>query len=166
VIKIGRALGISALILGLVGAGLGGYVFVTNTIFPMVGITESPSVQNTWFIQTEAGRELGNGVYAYLYPNSHLITVNQGESVYILFTGYHKFTTGGTNAYYLILLDGVTQTYTLLTRTSTGTERMTISMQYGISGLSTGTYNISISGYSNIANQECFRSALLVQTYI
>ncbi len=132
----------------------------------MIGIVESPSVQNTWFIQTEAGPDLGDGVYAYLSPNSHVITVNQGESVYVLFTGYHKFTTGGTDAHYLIMLDDVAQTYTLLTRTSTGTERVIISMQYGFSGLSPGTYNISIWGYSNVPFQECYRSALLVQTYI
>jgi len=166
VIKIGKALGISALIFGLIGAGLGGFVFVTNTIFPMVGITETPSVQKTWFIQREGACELGEFSYAYLSPISHVISVHQGESAYVLFTGYHRYSVEGLEAYYAIMLDDLTQTYTLISRTSTGTERVIISMQYSFSGLPPGTYNISIWAYSNTALQYCYRAALLVQTYI
>jgi len=92
----GKGLGIAALIFGLIGAGLGGYVFVVNTFFPPTGLTEM---------------------------------------------------------------------YFLITRTSTGTERIPASIQYGDSLISIGTHNVSVWGYSNIANQVCYRCALLVQTY-
>ena len=161
----GKALGISALILGLIGAGLGGYVFVTTTIFPMVGITDMPSVQNTWFINKTTSSTLGDNTYAYFSPISHIISVNQGESVYILFTGYLRLTAGATDASFAIYIDGILKTYSLITRTSTGTERIIISIQYGGSWISPGTHNISVWGYSNLANQLIYRSALLVQTY-
>jgi len=155
-----KTVGALALILGVIGVGLGGYVFVTDTFFP----AES-SLQNTWFVQQDSSCSLGYNSYSYLSPNSHLISVGQGESVYILFTGYHV-SFGASSAYYAIMLDDVLQTYTILTSTGTGTERMTIAIQYGISGLSAGTYNISVWGYATIDMQSCYGSALLVQTYV
>ena len=41
----GKTLGVFALILGVIGVGLGGYVVMTNTFFP-----EESSLQDTWFI--------------------------------------------------------------------------------------------------------------------
>ena len=156
----GKTLGVFALILGVIGVGLGGYVFVADTFFP----AES-SLQDTWFIQQDASCSLGFNEYSYLSPNSHLISVEQGESVYILFTGIH-ISFGPSNAYYAIMLDGVRQTNVILTCTGAGTQRMTIAVQYGISGLNPGTYNISVWGYSDIDMQSCYGSALLVQTYV
>lgn len=155
-----KTIGVFALILGLIGVGLGGYVFVNDTFFP----AES-SLQNTWFVQQDASCSLGYDSYSYLSPNSHLISVEQGESVYILFTGFHV-SFGAFTAYYAIRLDGVPQTFTMLTSTGTGDQRMTIAIQYGISGLSSGTYNISVWGISNVDMQSCYGSALLVQTYL
>lgn len=161
----GKALGISALIFGLIGAGLGGYVFVTSIVFPTVEITETPSIQNTWFINKTTQCTLGVFAYAYLSPNSHVISVNPGESVYILFTGYLRLETTATHADFAIYIDGTLKTYSLITRTSTGTERMMVSIQYGVSWISPGTHNISVWGEADLASQVIYRTALLVQTY-
>jgi hypothetical protein len=159
----GKGLGVAALIFGLIGAGLGGYVFVANTFFPSTG--ESPSIQDTWFIYDVGPCKLGDFVYNYFDPISLVISVNPNESVYILFTCYVRLDTTATDAYISIYIDGVNQIYFLITRTSTGTERIPVSIQYGKSTLSSGAHNVSIWGYSNIANQECYRCSLLVQTY-
>lgn len=110
-------------------------------------------------------KKLGNNVYEYFDPISLVISVNPNESVYILFTCYVRLDTTATNAYISIYIDGFSEMYFLITRTSTGTERIPISLQYGDSTISSGTHNVSVWGFSNIANQECYRCALLVQTY-
>ncbi|MFW9972909.1 MAG: hypothetical protein ACFFDF_22170 [Candidatus Odinarchaeota archaeon] len=155
----GNKLGISALIFGLIGAGLGGYVFVANTFFPV-----RSSIQNTWFIYDMPGTELGDGVFDYLEPTSLVISVNPNENVYILFTCYITFDTTATEAVINIYIDTISVIWYWIMRTSTGQERVPVSVQYG-GAISSGTHNVSVWGYSDIANQWCYRCALLVQTY-
>jgi hypothetical protein len=160
----GKKLGISALIFGLIGAGLGGYSFV-NTFFQPTEVV-SPSIQDTWFVYDMPGTTLGDGVYDYLEPTSLIISVNPNESVYMLFTCYIRFDTTATDAHIEIYLDGSSvNTFYYITRTSTGIERVPVSIQYGDSTISSGTHNVSVWGYSNIADQWVYRCALLVQTY-
>ena len=162
----GKGLGIAALIFGLIGAGLGGYVFVINTFFTSTQEVESPSIQKTSFIFDVGGCKLGNGIYNYLDPMSLVIIVNPNESLYILFSCYVRLGVGATEATILILIDEIPEMYFLITRTtSTATERIPLAMQYGKSMISSGTHNVSVWGYSNIDFQECFRCGLLVQTY-
>jgi hypothetical protein len=161
----GKGLGIAALIFGLIGAGLGGYVFVTNTLFPPTGVVESPSIQDTSFIYYTNALTLGNSIYDYLDPISLIISVNSNESVYILFTCYVRINSPATEVYLSIYIDGTSEIYFIITRTSIGLERIPVSIQYGDSTISSGTRNVSVWGYADNVGQFCYRSALLVQTY-
>jgi len=155
----GKGLAVAGLIFGIIGAGFGGYIFITNLM------EDEPSVSNTWFAYKVGSSTLGDNVYAYIDEISHIVTVNPGEHIYMLFTCYLVFSSTAATAFFGIQIDQSSVTYYIITRTTSGTERIPISMQYGEYSVSPGSYNISVWCYATIANQECYRASLLVQTY-
>ncbi|MBY9005917.1 MAG: hypothetical protein KGD63_04080 [Candidatus Lokiarchaeota archaeon] len=156
------------LIFGILGLGLGGYIFVESKILPMLGIPSGDSIKNTWYIGNVVASPI-TGSIEYLFPFSLIITVNSGENMYGSFTGYTLFNVGVAEVYLYVYIDGIYSSgdYMRITRTDTsGDERYSFAFQWFINTISAGTHNISMWGRMAGGTGYLYTGNLLIQTLI
>ena len=171
----GRKSNSTGLIIGLIAMAMAGYVLVDNTIIPMIFPTTEPGIKNTWYanktgtygILIPVGSFTGDEEY--LPPLSLEITVNSGENVYVLFTGYLKFNAGVSEAFLFIYIDDVDVSYhTRISRIDTSDiERFPFSIQWVDTSLLPGIHNVTARGYATAGGfTNIYSCILLVQTFI
>ena len=160
----GKGLTFLALILGLVGIGLGGYSVITTVLTPP---TETPGVQNYWYINNFGSLPVTNtGQFVYVSPLSLIITVNEGEDVYVSYSGYAEFNPGGSELRILVYYNEQQTAFEVRFEIPNPASdvRYPFAVQGIIASASPGTHNISIRADASDALTEVWRSSLYVTT--
>jgi len=160
------------LILGLIGAGLGSYVFFDYQIAPMLGLgdpVEEVSDIDSWFASRYNTGPLSTGVYEQL-PNLMIsFDTTKTAILYILYTGYVKFDTAlGTYAYLQIRLNDtvvVNNHYYVAAFGAAPVERYDVTMQSYIPNLLPGSYNITVWVDVDHLTTEFLLNTLYAQTH-
>jgi hypothetical protein len=151
------------LIVALAGLGLGGYS-VFSTIIPR----DSPDLvlQNFWYEEEFGTIDVPQSQYGYLPPLGVLVTLNQGEVIYVSYSGLADFEPGGTELRIAIYVGeaqiGPTTRFEITSPASI--ERYPFSLQGVIDTLNPGIHNISVRAYSDVVDTQIWRSNLLVLT--
>jgi hypothetical protein len=160
------------LILGLIGAGLGGYVFFDNTLAPLFGFgdptSEDPEI-NSYYAETYQATISVADTYELL--DGMIISFNTTKTVtlHILYTSYVRIlTSSGLYAQLRILLNSTiltTNQYYVEEIGYTAQERFAVNMQNYISALPPGNYNVTVLGMSDDTLTSFFQNSLYVQTH-
>ena len=169
----GKGLGYAALILGLIGAGLGGYVFFDNTIAPILGNGEPASENipeiNSWYVEDYSISLLSTGTYLHL--STMLISFNTTETVtlHILYTAYVRITTAlGNSVDVTIRLNNTvltTNTYYIEEIGVAPQERFAVNMQNYIPALPPGSYSVTVWAIVDHTSTLFYMNSLYVQTH-
>jgi hypothetical protein len=172
----GKGLAVAGLIFGLIGAGLGGYVFFNSVIMPILGMgastTETPespaSDTNTYYTEQEFFSPDTSGIYVNLGNMSINFTTNQTVKLYALFTCYARIQTASGDTVYInmYLNDSPFSTsyYYIDAVGYQPTERYSVNIQAYNQSLPAGTYNVSIKVDVDDTNTYFFLNSLFVQT--
>jgi hypothetical protein len=171
----GKGLAIVGLILGLIGAGLGGYAFFDGVIMPMLG-TGAPTLDipasdtNTYYVEQESFSPDTTGIYVPLGDMSIAFTTNQTVKLYVLFTCYARIETSlGDTVYVNMYLNDSAFSSTHFYIDAIGyqsTERYSVNIQAYNQSLPVGTYNVSIKVQVDDTSTYFFLNSLFVQTNI
>ncbi|MHA2037105.1 MAG: hypothetical protein ACW98X_11765 [Promethearchaeota archaeon] len=149
----GKGLAYAGLILGLIGAGLGGYVFFDNTLAPMLGFGDTPSAGteiNSYYVETYSDGLAAADTYEVI--RDMFISFNTTETVtlHILYTAYVRIDTAqGVFAQLIIRLNSTTLTsndYYVEEFGVATQERFAVNMQNYIPALAPGNYNVTVWG--------------------
>ncbi len=168
----GKGLTYLGLILGLIGAGLGGYVFFDYTLAPLLGFGDSPAEVpeiNSYYAETYQSTPTTPDIYELI--DGMLISFNTTKTVtlHILFTCYIRIVTAlGTDAYLRILLNNTVLTISNYYVEEFGVatyERFTVNMQNYIPALPPGSYNVTVLGMVDHVTTNFYQNSLYVQTH-
>ena len=158
-----------ALIFGIIGMGLAGYMFYENKFLPGPEAPTEGSIKNTWYTNKTGmfGIQLNIGSVGYLANLSISASVNSGENIYVLFTAYLRLWPAVSEAFFYIYMDGVDVSYhTRIDRIDTSIDqRFSVSLQWGSTTITAGTHNVSVWGYAD-GQAYIYTCGLLVQTFI
>ena len=172
----GKGIAILAFILAASGLGFGGFSFMYfSNLIPTSTTTGGESiVQNIWYAEYLIPQTPSeHPTYTTLTNMQLVITVNSGESVYISFNAKYTIDNSGVYEYVesFIYQNGtmITAPYAYVGEVnseSSDSLRM-VSLQYSISGLAAGDYDISIRATTgdNTANR-IDDTILFIQTYL
>ncbi|TFF83713.1 MAG: hypothetical protein EU552_02845 [Promethearchaeota archaeon] len=163
----GKGLIITALLFGLIGAGLGGYAFFQTTLAPLFGLSEQPSDTETWYDEVYQISILQDSTPVPLTGLSVVITTSEVVSLHVLYTGYARINTVlGDDVYMAIYINDVRETdeYYVNAFGVATTERYDIDLQYYNSSLPVGTYNITVWAEVDDTSTVFFMNSLFVQT--
>jgi hypothetical protein len=151
------------LILAIAGLGLGGYSVISTIISTD---SEPPVVRDFWYEEEFGTIDVPQNQYGYLHPLSVLVTMNQGEVIFVSYTGFGDFEPGGTELRIAIYVDEaqIGPTTRIEIPSPASIERYPFSLQGVIDTLNPGTYNISVRAYADDLNTDIWRSNLLVLT--
>lgn len=168
----GKGLTYLSLILALIGAGLGGYVFFDYTLAPLLGfrdpIEEVPEINSYYAERYQATLSTAD---TYELIGGMLVSFNTTKTInlHILYTSYVRIiTTLGSYVYIRILLNSTILTandYYVEEFGATTQERFAINMQNYISALPPGNYNITVLGMVDHVTTSFFLNSLYVQTH-
>ncbi|MFX1358347.1 MAG: hypothetical protein ACFFA8_13830 [Promethearchaeota archaeon] len=168
----GKGLAYLALILGLIGAGLGGYVFFGYTLAPLLGFGETPAEIpeiNSYYAENDQSTLTTIDTYELIEGMSISFTTTKTTTLHILFTCYVRIVTSlGTDAYLQILLNSTVLTTGNYYIEEFGTatyERFAVNMQNYIPDLAPGSYNITVLGRVDDLTTSFFQNSLYVQTH-
>ena len=164
----GKGIAYLGLILGLIGAGLGGYVFFDNTIAPMLGLEEPTSEITSYYVEDYSLVLDDVDTYRPLSEMIISFDTTQTVSLYILFTSYVRITTAsGDYAQIIIRLNSTTLTtyyYYIEEIGAAAQERFAINMQNYIPALPPGSYNVTVWGQVDSLTTIFYMNSLYVQT--
>ena len=169
----GKGIAYVGLILGLIGAGLGGYVFFDNTIAPILWpsepTTEVYSDVNSYYTELYSATLASTGTFLPL-PGL-VVSFNTTETVtlHFLYTAYVRITTAsGNNLDVRIALNNTaitTNSYYIEEFNVASTERFAINMQNYIPDLPPGNYNLTVWANVDDTLTTFFLNSLYVQTH-
>ena len=161
----GKGLAIFALIIGILGLGLGIY----SLVFPQ---QQNSGIQKTWFVY-DSGIHFTNPTYTDIPINAITIniTVKPGESVYGLFNTHATLVDIGEAA---IIFNFVIDGFVIMSPVSpnvifsSDNQAMSgsVTLQMATDTILPGVHNITISINGNFMNNEIDESTLLIQTYL
>ena len=169
----GKGLAYAGLILGLIGAGLGGYVFFDNTLAPIFGFgvptSEDIPEINSWYVEDYSEQLLSTGTFLQL--STMLISFNTTKTVtlHLLYTAYVRITTAqGDSVDIRISLNSTiltTNTYYINKFNTTTQERFAVNMQNYIPALAPGNYNVTVWAMVDHTSTLFYMNSLYVQTH-
>jgi len=165
----GKGIAYAGLILGLIGAGLGGYVFFDYTIAPMLGLTENPTEVtevNSYYAETYSSQLSSTGTYLPLPGVKVSFETTKTVTLHILYTSYVRITTTvGSYAYINIRLNSTTITddYYIQKLNVTTQERFAVNMQHYIAALPAGSYNVTVWAEVDATSTIFYMNSLYVQ---
>lgn len=165
----GKGLAVTGLILGLIGAGLGGYVFYNTTLAPILGLGEPPLERNTFYAEDDI--TMVNTTWTYVpLPNINVnFTTTKTMKLHVLFTCYVRIDPpDGDKAYLHIYLDEQSITSLSYYIDAAGTdaeERFAVNMQAYNNSLPPGTYNITVRVMIDDPSTRFYVCSLFVDTY-
>lgn len=173
----GKGLAITGLILGLIGAGLGGYVFFDSTIAPLLGLgepaAESPPVDvpdiNSWYVENYSITLPSTGTFLPL--STMVVSFNTSETVtlHLLYTAYVRIQTALGDAVDIrIHLNSTiltTNTYYIDEFGAAAQERFAVNMQNYIPALPPGNYNVTVLASVDHISTFFYMNSLYVQTH-
>jgi hypothetical protein len=167
----GKGLVYAGLIFGLIGAGLGGYVFFDNTLAPILGFEESKDYSeiNSYYVETYLSTVTTPDTYEPV--SGMLISFSTTETVtlHILYTAYVRITTAqGLYAQIIIRLNSTTLTtnYYYVEEFGVATEeRFAVNIQQYIPALTPGSYNVTVFGMVDHTSTYFYMNSLYVQTH-
>jgi hypothetical protein len=161
----GKGLAYIGLILGLIGASLGGYTFVDSILTPTIEIPEINSYYAEYYqatLDTVDTYELIEGMLI-------SFTTTKPTTLHILFTCYIRIVTAlGTDAYLRILLNNTVLTISNYYVEEFGVatyERFAVNMQNYIPNLPPGSYNVTVLGMVDHLTTSFYQNSLYVQTH-
>lgn len=164
----GKGIAYVGLILGIIGAGLGGYVFFDNTIAPMLGFKEPTSELNSYYVEDYALTLSAPDTYVPLSGMLISFDTTKTVSLYILYTAYVRITTASGNyAQIIIRLNSTTLTdnyYYIEEFGVAAQERFAVNMQNYIPALPPGSYNVTVWGLVDNLLTTFYLNSLYVQT--
>ncbi len=168
----GKGLAYLGLILGLIGTGLGGYVFFDYILAPLLGFGDSPAETteiNSYYAEEYQTNPTTPDTYETIEGMQISFINTKTVSLHILFTCYVRITTAlGTYAQLIILLNSTvltTSEYYVEEFGVTTQERFAVNMQNYISALLPGSYNVTVLGRSDDVTTSFFYNSLYVQTH-
>jgi hypothetical protein len=161
----GKGLAIFGIIIGILGAALGGY-----SAFTLLTATDATSIKGTWFGTQNA--HLCSGGWEYLDPLTVDFTVNPGENVYVIYNSYVKVE--GFYCYFELHIDGSQVGYQIQTTTDDGTtfERFPVALQFYIPAnlveatIGYGSHNATVYVNADDATSIITSNSLFIQTFI
>lgn len=160
----GKGIAIAALIFGLVGLGLGGYVFYDNTLAPLLGF-KSPTVESVPEIDeyyvSKNTYQFTNLALHYIDPMSVVFTATENSSLYVMFNCYAYISTID-EVYVRIYING--EAKSLYMKASGENIRAPFAIQYYSSSIPAGSYNVSIWGLAGESTTFFYGLNLYVQT--
>jgi hypothetical protein len=152
-----------AFILAIAGVGLGGYSVFSTIISPA-----SPSlvVQNFWYAEEFGSLDVPQNQYGYIHPLSVLVTMNQGDVIFVSYTGLGAIEPGGSELRVAIYVNeaqiGPATRIEIISPASR--ERLPIALHGVIDAISPGIHNISVRAYADDLQSQLWRSNLFVLT--
>ena len=166
----GKGLALAGLILGLIGAGLGGYAFFNTTLAPIFGIGDTPSERNTYYVEEDSTFVGTTMIYTPLPGINVSFTTTQNMKLHVLFTCYVRISTstGGESVYIHIYLNDLPINPIYYYIEAAGTEnyeRFAVNMQAFNNSLDPGTYNITVRAMVDDTLTRFYLSSLFVETY-
>lgn len=169
----GKGLAYAGLIFGLIGAGLGGYVFFDNTLAPMLGLgeptAEDYSEIHSYYVESYSLTLPLPDTYVPLSGMSVSFNTTETVTLHILYTAYVRITIAqGTYAQVIIRLNSTTLTtnYYYIEEIGAATqERFAVNMQNYIPALPPGSYNVTIYGMVDHVSTLFYMNSLHVQTH-
>ena len=166
----GKGIAVSALILAIIAAGLGGYVFFDETLAPMLGLEEPASNIETFYDEAFTSQLSSASVWQPLPDILLNITTTEIVDLYISFTCYVYYDTNnpGTTTMLSLYLDEsdlTTGTYAVVAfNESTRYQRFCVSMQEYYKDLPVGTHNVSVWVKVDDTSTIFYHNALFAQT--
>lgn len=164
----GKGLAVAGLIFGLIGAGLGGYVFFNSVIMPMLGMGAPTSDTTTYYVEQDHFAPGTTGIYIPLGDMSINFTTTQTVKLYVLFTCYARIETGtGDTIYINMYLNDSPFSASHYYIDAIGfqtTERYPVNIQAYNQSLPAGTYNVSIKVRVDDTFTNFFLNSLFIQT--
>ncbi|MFX1419473.1 MAG: hypothetical protein ACFE9N_11185 [Promethearchaeota archaeon] len=168
----GKGLTYLGLILGVIGVGLGGYVFFDYTLAPLLGFGDLPAEVpeiNSYYAETYQTSLSAPATYELIEGMLISFSTTKTVTLHILYTSYVRITTSlGTYAYVQINLNNTiltTSDYYIEEFGVTTYERFAINMQNYIFALPPGSYNVTVLGMVDHVSTSFFQNSLYVQTH-
>ena len=169
----GKGLAYVGLILGLIGAGLGGYVFFDYTIAPLFGpgepTPEDYSKVESWYVEEYSISPSDINTFVPLTSMNISFDTTETVTLYILYTSYVRITTAsGFSADIRIQLNNTIlsmDTYYVQEFGAAAQERFAVNMQNYIPALLPGIYNVTVWVDVDDALTRFFMNSLYVQTH-
>jgi hypothetical protein len=165
----GKGIAYAALILGLIGAGLGGYTFFDNTIAPMLGFGEPTPEINSWYVEDYSIIPSATGTYVPLTGMLISFDTTKTVTLHILYTAYVRITIAtGTYAQIIIRLNSTTLTenyYYVEKIGATLQERFAVNIQDYVPALAPGSYNVTVYVWVDDVSTLFYMNSLYVQTH-
>ena len=169
----GKGIAYLGLILGLIGAGLGGYVFYDNTIAPMLGIGEptpdEASEVNSYYSEIYSTALSSTGSYLHLPGLSVTFNTTETVTLHILYTAYVRITTAsGHSVDIIIKLNNTiltTASYYIEEYAVALNERFAVNMQNYLPALPPGNYNVTVWAYVDDTLTMFYMNSLYAQTH-
>ncbi len=168
----GKGLTYLGLILGLIGAGLGGYVFFDYTLAPILGFGDPPVEYpeiNSYYTETYQTALSAADTYEVIEGMLISFSTSKTVTLHILYTSYVRILTSlGSYAQIRILLNNTvltTSNYYVEEFGVATEERFAVNMQNFVSALPPGSYNVTVLGMSDDVTTSFFQNSLYVQTH-
>ncbi len=157
----GKGLIVLALLLGLIGAGLGGYVFFDSVIGPMIGLDAPYQEIHSYWVD-DPGFDPVNTNEVYIDPMQITINTTQTSSLYVMFNCYVYLIAVDLVSVRIFINDVAVTGY--MRHSAVSTSRTSIALQYSNSSVPAGTYTIQVRGQVLDPNTWYYSLSLYVQT--
>jgi len=161
----GKGLAVAGFILGLLGAGLGGFVFFTNTIAPMIGLAENPLSITNYYSEDEYHNFAAPGIYEPLNEINLSISVPLNAEVYILFTCNAMYGSGAlaSDCYYQFLFNSVPFGGVISTTGDQSYSDSVTLQYYGTQDFTPGNHVVTVRSYVGNSNDVLTDISLFIQ---
>ncbi len=130
----GSGLVVLALLIGLIGAGLGGYTFISDLL--------DSSQQSYWVDDNDFNPSVTNEIY--LDPMQIAIETTKTTFLYVSFNCYAYFVTADMVTVRIFINDVPVSNY--MRYSASGAGRSSLSLQYSNASLPAGSYTIEVWG--------------------
>ena len=150
----GKGLAVAGFILGLLGAGLGGFVFFNETIAPLIGLAQNPPTITNYYSTDEYHNFAAAGIYEPLDDINLSISVPSNAEVYILFTCNAMYGSGASasDCYYQFLFDS-TPFGGVISTTGDQSYSDSVTLQYyGDQDFTPGNHEVTVRSYVGNSN--------------
>jgi hypothetical protein len=165
----GKGIAYAGLILGLIGAGLGGYVFYDNTLAPILGVSEPPSHYNSYYAEVYLATLSSTGISIPLAGVKVSFSTTETVSMHILYTSYVRITTATGNTVDVVIALNNTilsaGSYYIEEFGVAAQERFAINMQNYIPALPPGSYNVTVRAAVDDTLTNFYMNSLYVQIH-
>ena len=161
----GKGLAVAGLILGLLGAGLGGFVFFNDTIAPMIGLAQNPPTITNYYSTDEYHNFAAAGIYEPLDDINLSISVPSNARVYILFTCNAMYGSGASasDCYYQFLFDSAPFGGVISTTGDQSYSDSVTLQYYGTQDFTPGNHEVTVRSYVGNCNDVLTDITLFIQ---